>query len=189
MARPRPEAYNYDVNRTVRILLGVAALVLVVVASALAAPSERGRDRMAPVAASHQPQSPDDGETAGEDEAEAEAQPSAELLDRLVTKLEEAGITTDADTIAALAAEYGVGGAVRLLAWSNASSLSTDELAAMFESGMGWGEIAAELNGGDGSFELHPGIGSIMGNGGGQADGAPGLGLGRAGAPGQQKRQ
>jgi hypothetical protein len=40
------------------------------------------------------------------------------------------------------------------------------------ESGMGWGEIAKDLG-------VHPGIGSIMGNGGGH---------GRDDAPGQQDR-
>jgi hypothetical protein len=42
--------------------------------------------------------------------------------------------------------------------------------------GMGWGQMAREL-------DVHPGLGSIMGNGGGN-----GNGLGREGAPGQQKQ-
>jgi hypothetical protein len=158
-------------TRSVRILVAAGALVLLVVATALAAPSDRGRDRMSPVAASHQP-SPgaadrDDGP------------PSAEHLERLVTLLGEAGVSTDAATIEALAARYGVGGAVRLLAWSEGSGVSTDELAAMFDSGMGWGEIAHQLNEDNGT-SLHPGLGPIM-SGHGQ-------GHGRDGAPGQQKK-
>jgi hypothetical protein len=163
-------------NRTLRIGLAAGALVLLVVGGVLAAPSERGRDRMAPVAASHQPASPGQVETQDEDEDGA---PSQLVLDRVVGRLADAGITTDADTVAELAADHGVGGAVRLLAWAHASGMSTSELADMFASGMGWGEIAAEL-------DLHPGIGSIMGNAGGNGNGN-GLGLGRANAPGQQK--
>lgn len=155
-------------NRSARVLLAALALLLVAVATAIAAPSERARERMAPVAASHQPEADDD-----------EGVPSAELLDRLVDRLADAGITTDADTIAALAADHGVGGAIRLLAWADASGMTTDELAAMFADGMGWGQIAKE-------HDLHPGLGWIMGNGGGPPDHAEGHG--RAGAPGQQDR-
>lgn len=168
-------------NRTIRIGLAAGALALLVVGGVLAAPSERGRERMAPVAASHQPASP--GEQVDEPEVqtqdEDEGPPSQELLDRVVGRLADAGITTDADTVAALAADHGVGGAVRLLAWADESGLSTTELADRFAAGMGWGEIAAEL-------DLHPGIGSIMGNAGGNGNGG---GHGRANAPGQQKQR
>lgn len=168
-------------NRTLRIAIPALALLLVVVATAMAAPSDRGRDRMAPVAASHQPDSPG---TQGDDpdeltDEDSDGPPSAELLARLVDRLGDAGITTDADTIAALAADYGVGGAVRLLAWADASGLSTDELATKFDGGMGWGQIAKEL-------DLHPGLGSIMGNGHGGGPPDHANGLGREGAPGQQ---
>ncbi len=165
-------------SRPLRILLAAGALVLVVAASVLAAPSDRGRDRMAPVAASHQP-SPGQGETADE------GPPSAELLDRLVTRLGEAGVNTDAGTIEALAADHGVGGAVRLLVWSQQSGISTGDLAGMLDpdAGIGWGEIARQLNADNDALSLHPGIGSVMGNAGGN-----GQGLGRANAPGQQKQ-
>src|SRR5690606_7432672 len=133
--------------------------------------------RMAPVAASHQPASPQ----AQVQDEDTDGPPSPQLLDRLVGKLNDAGIETNADTIAGLAADYGVGGAVRLLAWADASGRSTGELAGMFDSGLGWGEIAREL-------DLHPGIGSIMGNGGGNGPPAHANGFGRAGAPGQQDR-
>jgi hypothetical protein len=167
-------------NRTIRIVIAAGALALLVVGGALAAPSDRGRERMAPVAASHQPASPQ-AQVQDEDE---DGPPSPELLDRLVDKLADAGIETNADTadtIAALAADYGVGGAVRLLAWADATGMSTGDLADMFDSGLGWGEIAREL-------DLHPGIGSIMGNGGGNGPPPHAQGLGRAGAPGQQDR-
>jgi hypothetical protein len=174
------EAYNCLMNRPVRIVVAALALLLIVVASALAAPSDRGRDQMAPLAASHQPESPgNQGDDPDElTEEDSDGPPSADALARLVDRLAEAGIATDADTIAALAADYGVGGAIRLLAWADASGLSTGDLAARFDGGQGWGEIAREL-------DLHPGIGSIMGNGGG---GPPdhAQGLGREGAPGQQ---
>lgn len=161
------------------------ALLLLVVASAVAAPSDRGREQMAPVAASHQPQSPgtDEPEDEVEDQDDEDAEggaPSDELLARLVERLAAAGVTTDAETIAELAARYGVGGAVRLLAWAQESGLSTDELAARFDDGAGWGQIGRDL-------DLHPGIGAIMGNGGPDHQ-AHGQGLGRAGAPGQQDR-
>jgi hypothetical protein len=170
-------AYNGVVNRTFRIVIAGGVLALLVVGGALAAPSDRGRERMAPVAASHQPASPQ-AQLQDEDE---DGPPSPELLDRLVDRLDNAGIATDADTIAALAADYGVGGAVRLLAWADASGMSTGQLADMFDSGLGWGEIAREL-------DLHPGIGSVMGNGGANGPPAHANGLGRAGAPGQQDR-
>jgi hypothetical protein len=184
VARGRQQAYNSRMNRTLRMLVGGLALAvsLVVVATVIAAPSERGQNRRAPVAASHQPQGGNDQDEPAD---EADGQPSAKLLDRLVANLADAGITTDADTIAALAADYGVGGAVRLLAWSSATGMTTDELAAMFDSGVGWGEIAAELNADDQSLDLHPGISGIMGNGG-PPDGVPGLGRERA--PGQQDK-
>ncbi len=170
-------------TRPIRILAAAGALALIVGATALAAPSDRARDRMSPVAASHQPSPGSQGETADQDEGT----PSAAHLDRLVTLLGEAGVSTDADTIAALAAEHGVGGAVRLLVWAQESGLSTGELAAMLDpdAGVGWGEIAHQLNEANGS-SLHPGLGSIMGNGSGGA--GRGIGAGRADAPGQQKQ-
>ncbi len=173
-------------TRSVRILAAAGALVLIVVATAIAAPSDRGLDRRSPVAASHQPSPEARGETADRDDDEGP--PSADHLRRLVNLLDDGGVSTDAATIEALAAEHGVGGAVRLLAWSEESGLSTDELAAMFDSGMGWGEIAHQLNE-DSGTSLHPGLGQIMGNAG-DGSGGPGRGngAGRENAPGQQKK-
>jgi hypothetical protein len=69
------------------------------------------------------------------------------------------------ETMTELAAEYGVGGAVRIVSWSQADPDRMAELRAMRDgdgsegSGMGWGQIAKELG-------VHPGLGSIMGQGG-----------------------
>ncbi len=84
--------------------------------------------------------------------------PSAENLARVVERLAAHDITTTADQLAALAAKVGLGGAVRVLVFADASGRTPAEILAAFESGKGWGVIAKELG-------LHPGIGSIMGNG------------------------
>lgn len=115
------------------------------------------------------------------DQSEAEDQgapPTADEVARVVDRLADAGVDTDADTVAALAADHGLGGAVRLLAWSDASGLSVDEIAAMRagsedEEPMGWGRIARELNDANPELDLRPGIGQIMGGGHGRDD-APG---------------
>ena len=70
-------------------------------------------------------QGPSDGSEA-EDQG---APPSADEVARVVDRLAEAGVDTDEDTVAALAADTGLGGAVRLLAWSDASGISVDEIA------------------------------------------------------------
>jgi hypothetical protein len=77
-----------------------------------------------------------------------------------------------------LATEFGLGGAVRIIAWSGGNADEITAIRDMRTSGgpeggeMGWGQIAKRLG-------EHPGIGSIMGNGGGH---------GRDSAPGQQDR-
>lgn len=91
------------------------------------------------------------------------AAPSPENLARIVTLLGAAGITTTADELAALAAKVGVGGAVRVLRFAQASGKSPTEILALFESGKGWGVIARELN-----LDIGPGNGSVMGKGHGQ---------------------
>lgn len=89
-------------------------------------------------------------------------------------------IPVDGALLDELAAAYGVGGAVRILAWAADpdDDVTVESIRAMRDgdgtegSGMGWGRIARELG-------VHPGIGSIMGNGGGH---------GRDDAPGQRGR-
>jgi hypothetical protein len=115
------------------------------------------------------------------DQSEAEDQgapPTADEVARVVEKLADAGVDTNAVTVAALAADHGLGGAVRLLAWSDASGLSVNEIAAMRAGSedtapMGWGRIARELNAANPELDLPPGIGQIMGGGHGR-DNAPG---------------
>jgi hypothetical protein len=108
---------------------------------------------------------------------EHEEPPEAEAVDHVVDRLAAHGITTDADQVRELAGVHGLGGAVRLLAWADAG-VSVDEVAERRAAGEGWGQIAKDLG-------VHPGIGSIMGNGGGHGrDDAPG----RQNAPGQQDR-
>ena len=73
-------------------------------------------------------------------------------------RLKAQGITVDAAQFNALAAKYGLGGAVRLMAWSKTSGKTVAELSAMRDGGKGWGQIGHGLG-------VSPGIGWIMGNG------------------------
>lgn len=158
-------------NRYLRISLAVLALLLVVVGSALATNSGRSAEHRSPVAASHQPESSGAERTNTDDTDDTDGAPSDEHLARLVDRLADAGIDTDAATLGELATDYGVGGAVRLVAWADATGMDVSELAAMFDSGMGWGAIARELMDGDASLDLSPGIGWILGQGHGHGKG------------------
>jgi hypothetical protein len=102
---------------------------------------------------------------------EAETPPSADEISHAVDRLHASGIDSTSAQLEALARDYGLGGAVRLLAWADASGKTVDQLKAMRDSGKGWGQMANELG-------LNPGIGSIMGQGGEH---------GRDSAPGQTK--
>lgn len=149
-------------SRTNRIAL-LAALVLLV----LAAGSAMGVGRPSGL---ETPAAP----LTDEHEEGTEADGAAHARERL----DEAGIPVD-DGFEAAAATYGVGGAVRLYAWAEATGRSVSELAALRDSGgpdggpMGWGRLARELG-------VHPGIGSIMGRGNGDAPDVP---------PGQERGQ
>ena len=156
--------YNWRMNRYARILIAVLALLLVVAGSALATKGGKSAEHRSPMAASHQPES-SDAERTDTDTESAEGTPSDKLLGRLVDRLADAGIDTDAETLATLAADHGVGGAVRLVTWADASGMDVSELAAMFDSGMGWGAIAHQLMEGDSSLDLSPGIGWVVGRG------------------------
>jgi hypothetical protein len=150
-------------NQRNRVALLAAALLLVILAGGAFASrlpvAEQPPDH---VAASSEPQTAD----------ESEAPPTADELAHAADRLAANGIAADAATLTDLAALYGLGGAVRLVAWSDETGLAVEELTAMRDEGQGWGQIAKEL-------DVHPGIGSIMGNGGGH---------GREGAPGQQRK-
>jgi hypothetical protein len=158
-------------NRSIRslpipIVVLAVALLLLVAGSALA---NKG----------FQPQTQPD--VVAQDEEEGT--PSQQVLEKVVDRLGalDPPIVTDAATVAELAATYGVGGAVRILSWGAATDA---DVAAMFDSGMGWGEIAKQLNeeDADGDLNLRPGIGWVMGGGQGE-------GHGKANAPGQAKKQ
>lgn len=106
--------------------------------------------------------------------AEASGEPealTADKLARVVDRLAERGI--DAEGLADLAATYGLGGAIRLLAWAESTGKSIAELTAMRDDGQGWGQMARELG-------VGAGIGWIMGNGHSGDHG-------KANAPGQLK--
>ncbi|HSM38270.1 MAG TPA: hypothetical protein VK838_02975 [Candidatus Limnocylindrales bacterium] len=177
-------------NRTAAPIGALLALLLLVGASVLAAPARDAKGGAPLAEASHSAGSPEEAEPTDGETGTTDAAPSPQLLDRIVSRLDAAGISTDPDAVSALAEKYGVGGAVRLLAWADASGMSVDEIGAMFDAGMGWGEIGRQLNDADSSLSLHPGIGWVMGNGGGHGSASDhGQGLGRASAPGQQKKQ
>jgi len=135
-----------------RWLLTILAAVLLMLAAAGVAFAFRdlGTNESRPLA---QDSSPD-----------PEVAPTADELERVVQRLERAGVTTDTDTVAQLASEHGLGGAVRLLWWSTIKpEISVEEIVAMRTGDadtapMGWGRIAKELG-------VHPGIGRVMGGG------------------------
>jgi hypothetical protein len=150
-------------NRRNRFALLAAGVLLVAFAGAALANRLPGT----PAAPGHAASSQEP-----EESGEADAPPTAEELAHAADRLAANDIDADAAILADLAGRYGLGGAVRLVAWADETGLSVDELTAMRDDGQGWGQIAHELG-------VHPGIGSIMGNGGGN---------GREDAPGQQNR-
>jgi hypothetical protein len=144
--------------------LVAASLIVAATGTALALRAPRGEEQPLLPAAS-QPV-----------EEDTDAAPSAEALAHAQDRLEASGVTVDSAELSDLAGRYGLGGAVRVVAWAEESGTNVADITAMRdgdgtpESVMGWGQIAKELG-------VHPGIGSIMGNGGGH---------GRDNAPGQQ---
>jgi hypothetical protein len=142
--------------------LGAAILIVAMTGTALALRGPRNQE---------QPVAPAASQAA---EEEADAPPSAEALAHAQERLEASGVTVDAAELEGLAGRYGLGGAVRVMAWAEESGTSVADIGAMRdgdgtpESVMGWGQIAKDLG-------VHPGIGSIMGRGGGNGrDDAPG---------------
>lgn len=127
------------------------------------------------VFATRQPSaSTDPAGPAASQEAADEGPPDAGGIAHALDRLSANGITADEAQLTDLATRYGLGGAVRLVAWADETGMTVDELAAMRdgdgtpEGGMGWGRMAHELG-------VHPGLGAIMGNGsGGGRDSAPG---------------
>lgn len=125
------------------------------------------------VLATRQPSATD--EPAGLAQDEEEAPPTAEELAHAAERLRASEITVDDAVLSDLATRYGLGGAVRVMAWAADpdDDVTIESITAMRDgdgtegSAMGWGRIAKELG-------FHPGIGSIMGNGGHGRDNAPG---------------
>src|SRR5574338_44182 len=182
-------------NRFPHVALAVVALLLLVAGTAFAVRNPVALEHRSPVAASHEPAasgSADESEGTDEDKGEADhvgshASPSDELIANVLDRLSTAGIDTDAATLKSLIESNCVGGAVRLLAWSDASGTSVADLQQMLDGGMGWGQIARQLNDADPSLNLSPGIGWVMsgGHGGGNAaHGAAADARGRATARG-----
>ena len=147
-------------NRVNRIALLAAAVLILLAAGSVLANRSTARDVPAAPASSHEP---------GAD-GEADAPPTAEDLARVEERILANGIPFDESVLNDLAARYGVGGAVRVLAWAQAADMDVAAITAKrdgtdTEAGMGWGRIAKDL-------EVHPGLGEIMGNGHGR-DSAP----------------
>jgi len=185
--------YNRSMQRTTRIIVAVLALLLLVAGTALATRSTNGEQHRSAVAASHQPrsstaddpsESPDsDTPTTDSPDTSEGAQLSDDHASVLVGLLAAQGITATADELKTLAAKYGVGGAVRLEAWAEATGKSVTDLASMYDAaGVGWGAFAHQLEQSDSSLNLAPGIGWIMGHGHGNANSHA------AAAPGQVKK-
>jgi len=153
-------------------LVAIVAVVLLA-GTALAIQSGLPASSRAALAAQGASESPDGSEgpeaTDAPEASEApeapegsEGPPSAADIASIVDRLKAAGITASASELTDLATKVGVGGAVRVLAFAHASGKTPSEIVAMFESGKGWGQIKKELN-----LSIGPGIGWIMGHGGG----------------------
>jgi hypothetical protein len=144
-------------TRSTRIAILGGTLLILVAGTALATQAPRP-SQQGPLTSSHEPEAP-------------EAPPTAEDLAHAADRLTANEIPFNEGQLNALAAEYGLGGAVRLLAWAEETGVSVADLRARHDAGEGWGQIAKDLG-------VSPGIGSVMGNGGGH---------GRDNAPGQLK--
>jgi hypothetical protein len=151
----------------VALTLVAVVAVLLVAGTALAIQSGSVNFTGSPLGgpkSSHEPdasEGPDESEGAEAPDG-SDGPPSADELARVVDKLKAVGITATASDLADLSAKVGLGGAVRVYAFAHASGKTPAEILAMFQGGMGWGEIDHQLN-----LSIGPGIGWIMGNGGG----------------------
>src|SRR4029079_3805058 len=120
--------------------------------------------------ASEPPESPEASKSpaaaTAEDADDNDGPPSAEQIADVVGRLKAAGIPATAIEVQVLSGKVGLGGAVRVLAFSQASGKTPGQILAMFTSGMGWGQIRHELN-----LSIGPGIGWIIGPGHGNGKG------------------
>lgn len=135
-------------------LLASLALLVALAGGALATRAPQVADEPAQLTASHQ----------------AEVEDAGSGADHARERLSEAGIEADEAEFDDLAARYGVGGAIRLYAWADATGMTVEDIAALRDGdgeSVGWGQLAKDLG-------VHPGIGSIMGRGN-APDEPPGL--------------
>src|SRR2546423_7010889 len=189
---PQQVMYNKGM-RSLRTVVAVLALLLIVAGTAFAARTSLDRHQ-SPLAASNQPSGSEKGDESEAPESEApeseapeseapespdtnDSESGAQLSDahaaELVDLLKAAGITATVAELKTLAAKYGVGGAVRLEAWAEASGKSVSELGVMFDAGKGWGAIAKEFEQADSSLHLSTRIGWGMGHGHGHGHANP----------------
>ena len=140
-------------------VFAAAATLPATAGPALAEPAETASPK--PEKSPQPEKSPDADEARDADEApDADGTPSAANLARIVERLADARITTTADELSALAAKVGVGGAIRVLRFAEASGKTPAEILALFGSGKGWGVIVRELK-----LDIGPGNGFVMGKG------------------------
>lgn len=133
-------------RRSTRIGIFVLLLIGVLGGTALATRGPGTNQTPSLLASSHEPEASE----------AAEAPPTADELAHAADRLKAQDI--DPAQLEALAAKYGLGGAVRVMGWSKTTGKTVAELSAMRDGGKGWGQIAHELG-------VSPGIGWIMGNG------------------------
>jgi hypothetical protein len=138
-------------NRSTRLAILGGSLLILVAGTALGTQALRPSKQDGPTASQEQPQAP----------------PSADELAQAQDRLAAHGIDATVKQLSALAADYGLGGAIRLLAWVDAPGMSVGDLRGLRDDGAGWGQLAHDLG-------VSPGIGSIMGNGGHGREDAPG---------------
>lgn len=145
----------------------VVLLVMALVGTVLATPAVN-------------PETP--GAVTQDEDEDPEGPPSADRVLRMLEDLQAAdvNVAVTQEVAADYAARYGIGGAMRLLAWADESGRGADDIAALFDSGMGWGEVRRALQEANPELDLHPGIGWIMRE-------ARGNGVGRENAPGQNR--
>jgi hypothetical protein len=136
------------VRRSTRIAIFALLLIGVVGGTALAARNPGAKQTPSLLAGSQAPKA----------SQSADAPPTADELAHAADRLKAHDITVDAAQLKALSAKYGLGGAVRLAAWSKTTGKTVAEISAMRDAGKGWGQIGHELG-------VSSGIGSIMGNG------------------------
>jgi hypothetical protein len=127
-------------SRSARLAVLAGAALILVAGSALATQSPKSSPP-GTVSASQEPEAP----------------PSAADVTHAVDRLRAHGMDVSAARLRDLAADFGLGGAVRLIGWSDDTGMSVAELQRMRE-GHGWGQMAHDLG-------VHPGLGSIMGGG------------------------